>query len=211
MSESRTGRSSTEGQNSGINAWKWAFLILIGLLVGAFIWLYQQIQPVQVGEVSTESIEQAEGDLTFEVRTGREQVTQVANSYLEQEMADQPVDFAFMLEEQAELHGELEVFGFPIDFSLYMTPYVLENGNLQLRGESLNLGTLNMPISFAMSQIARQADFPEWIAIDSDEEMIVVNLNEYELENGVQFSFNRIDLEQDDIVVNIHLPQEAIQ
>lgn len=211
MSESRTGRSSTEGQNSGINAWKWAFLILIGLLVGAFIWLYQQIQPVQVGEVSTESIEQAEGDLTFEVRTGREQVTQVANSYLEQEMADQPVDFAFTLEEQAELHGELEVFGFPIDFSLYMTPYVLENGNLQLRGESLNLGTLNMPISFAMSQIARQADFPEWIAIDSDEEMIVVNLNEYELENGVQFSFNRIDLEQDDIVVNIHLPQEAIQ
>lgn len=211
MSESRTGRSSTEGQNSGINAWKWAFLILIGLLVGAFIWLYQQIQPVQVGEVSTESIEQAEGDLTFEVRTGREQVTQVANSYLEQEMADQPVDFTFMLEEQAELHGELEVFGFPIDFSLYMTPYVLENGNLQLRGESLNLGTLNMPISFAMSQIARQADFPEWIAIDSDEEMIVVNLNEYELENGVQFSFNRIDLEQDDIVVNIHLPQEAIQ
>lgn len=211
MPESRTGRSSTERQNSGINAWKWAFLILIGLLVGAFIWLYQQIQPVQVGEVSTESIEQAEGDLTFEVRTGREQVTQVANSYLEQEMADQPVDFTFMLEEQAELHGELEVFGFPIDFSLYMTPYVLENGNLQLRGESLNLGTLNMPISFAMSQIARQADFPEWIAIDSDEEMIVVNLNEYELENGVQFSFNRIDLEQDDIVVNIHLPQEAIQ
>lgn len=211
MSESRTGRSSTERQNSGINAWKWAFLILIGLLVGAFIWLYQQIQPVQVGEVSTESIEQAEGDLTFEVLTGREQVTQVANSYLEQEMADQPVDFTFMLEEQAELHGELEVFGFPIDFSLYMTPYVLENGNLQLRGESLNLGTLNMPISFAMSQIARQADFPEWIAIDSDEEMIVVNLNEYELENGVQFSFNRIDLEQDDIVVNIHLPQEAIQ
>lgn len=211
MPESRTGRSSTERQNSGINAWKWAFLILIGLLVGAFIWLYQQIQPVQVGEVSTESIEQAEGDLTFEVLTGREQVTQVANSYLEQEMADQPVDFTFMLEEQAELHGELEVFGFPIDFSLYMTPYVLENGNLQLRGESLNLGTLNMPISFAMSQIARQADFPEWIAIDSDEEMIVVNLNEYELENGVQFSFNRIDLEQDDIVVNIHLPQEAIQ
>lgn len=211
MSESRTDRSTTEGQNSRINAWKWAFLILIGLLVGAFIWLYQQIQPVQVGEVSTESIEQAEGDLTFEVRTGREQVTQVANSYLEQEMADQPVDFTFMLEEQAELNGELEVFGFPIDFSLYMTPYVLENGNLQLRGESLNLGTLNMPISFAMSQIARQADFPEWIAIDSDDEMIVVNLNEYELENGVQFSFNRIDLEQDDIVVNIHLPQEAIQ
>lgn len=211
MAESRKDRSTTESSKRGINIWKWAFLILVGLLLGIGFWGYRQLAPVQVGEENPAPIEQGEGDLTFEVRTGREQVSQVANAYLESEMADDFVGFTFALEEQAELHGEIDVFGFPIEFSLYLTPYVLENGNLQLRGDSLNIGTLNLPISFAMSQIARQVDFPEWIVVDSDEEMIIVNLNEYQLENGTQFSFNRIDLPEDDIVVNIHLPESAIQ
>lgn len=211
VSESRKERSTTESSRKGINIWKWAFLILVGVLLGMGFWGYRQLAPVQVGEENPAPIEQGEGDLTFEVRAGREQITQVANTYLEQEMADDSVGLNFVLDEQAELHGEIEVFGFPIEFALYLTPYVLENGNLQLRGESLNIGALNLPISFAMSQIARQADLPEWIVIDSDEEMIIVNLNEFQLENGTQFSFNRIDLPEDDIVVNIHLPESAIQ
>jgi uncharacterized protein YpmS len=208
VSESRVEQQTTKNK---VNIWKWAFIVLVGLLVGAVFWVYSQIQPVQIGEENTAAFEQVDSDLTFEVRTTRAQVTQVANTYLQQEMADGFVGFTFLLEEQAELHGEMEVFGFPIEFSLFMTPYVLENGNLQLRGESLNIGALNLPISFAMSQLARQVNFPEWIVIDSEEEMMIVNLNEFELENGVQFSFNRIDLVEDEIVINIHLPEEAIQ
>ena len=92
-----------------------------------------------------------------------------------------------------------------------MTPYVLENGNLQLRGESLNIGSLNLPISFAMAQISRQVDFPEWIAIDSEDQFIIVNLNEFSLDNGTQFSLERINLQENDIRLNIHLPLDAVR
>lgn len=211
MSEKQPKRSKRIAAIKNTNLWKWAFLILTGILIGALFWIYQQVQPVQIGEENLDPVVQEEQELTFEVRAGREQVAQVINTYLEEEMAEEFVGFTFALEEQAELHGEIEVFGFPIEFSLFMAPYVLENGNLQLRGESLNIGSLNLPISFAMSQIGRQLNFPDWIAINSEEERVVVNLNEFELENGVQFSFNRIDLLEDDIVINIHLPQEAIQ
>lgn len=212
MAKSRSERNTTNDERKkSINGWKWAFLILAGLLIGMLIWTYQQIQPVQIGEVNEAPFEQTESDMVFEVRTGRENVTRLANTYLEEEMADDFAGFTFQLEQQAELHGEIEVFGFPIEFALYMTPYVLENGNLQLRGESINLGSLNLPVSFAMAQIARQVDFPEWIVIDSEEQLIIVNLNDYKLDNGTQFSMSRIDLEEDDIRVNIHLPESAVQ
>lgn len=204
-------RSDNSGNKKTINIWKWAFLILVGLIVGAAIWLAVQLQPVSVGEENTAPLVTNDDDLIFEVSTTKADVTRLTNEYLEKELDDQYAGFSFSLEESAELNGEIEVFGFPIQFSLYMTPYVLENGNLQLRGDSINIGSLNLPISFAMSQLARQVDFPEWIVIDSENQFIIVNLNEFELENGTRFSADRINLEEDDIRLNIHLPVDAIR
>lgn len=209
MAEQRS--KKTEKETKQINLWKWAFLILIGLLIGLLIWLFVQLQPVKVGEENTEPFATSEEDLIFEVSTTKEDVTRLTNEYLNQELDGEFEGFRFDLEDSAELSGEIEVFGFPIEFSLFMTPYVLENGNLQLRGESLNIGSLNLPISFAMAQISRQVDFPEWIAIDSEDQFIVVNLNEFSLDNGTQFSLERINLQENDIRINIHLPLDAVR
>lgn len=212
MSEQRSKKNKqSSSRKSSINYWKWAFLILVGLLIGLLVWLFVQLQPVTVGEENTTPIETAEDDLIFEVSTTKEDVTRLTNEYLTQELDGQFEGFNFNLEDSAELSGEIEVFGFPIQFSLFMTPYVLENGNLQLRGESLNIGSLNLPISFAMAQISRQVDFPEWIAIDSENRFIIVNLNEFSLENGTQFSVDRINLQENDIRINIHLPLNAVR
>lgn len=209
MAEKRTNRPDNKSRS--INGWKWAFLVLMGLLIGMGIWLLIQLQPVSVGEENTEPISTAEDDLIFEMSTTKEDVTRLTNLYLQEELDNQFSGFEFSLEESAELSGEIEVFGFPIQFSLFMTPYVLENGNLQLRGESINIGSLDLPVSFAMAQIARQVDFPEWIAIDSESQFIIVNLNEFSLDNGTQFSLDRINLEENDLRINIHLPVEAIR
>ncbi|WP_208559957.1 YpmS family protein [Marinilactibacillus kalidii] len=208
MAEQRT--VNTKKKRS-INLWKWACLVLIGLIFGALIWLFVQLQPVNVGEENTESLVTNEDDLVFQVSTTKADVTRLTNEYLRNELDDQYAGFNFSLEDSAELSGEIEVFGFPIEFSLFMTPYVLENGNLQLRGDSINIGSLNLPISFAMSQLARQVDFPEWIVIDSENQFIIVNLNEFELDNGARFSADRINLEEDDIQFNIHLPLDAVK
>lgn len=212
MSEQRSQKSKqSSSKKSSNNYWKWAFLILVGLLIGLLVWLFVQLQPVTIEEENTAPIETAEDDLIFEVSTTKEDVTRLTNEYLTQELDGQFEGFNFNLEDSAELSGEIEVFGFPIQFSLFMTPYVLENGNLQLRGESLNIGSLNLPISFAMAQISRQVDFPDWIAIDSENRFIIVNLNEFSLENGTQFSVDRINLQENDIRINIHLPLNAVR
>lgn len=198
-------------QEKRVNYWKWAFIILVTVLLLLFIYIVIQLQAVQTGEVNTEPNTASESEVTFEVRSEKDDLTQVVNAYLEEETQDDFIGYSFNLEDQAVLHGEFDVFGLPVQFSLYFEPEVLDNGNLLLHAEEISLGSLNLPISFVLSQVASQVDFPDFIAVDSSEETIAVNLNEFELDNGIQFSVNEINLPQNDIGLYIHLPIEAVQ
>lgn len=201
------GKSETSHQR---NWWKWAFLILLGIIIGAIVWVFVQLQPYSEGSVNSTPLDTSD-EIVLEVRTGKEELTQLVNQYIENNMDENEMQYTLVLEDEAQLQGEIEVFGFPVPFSLLFDPYVLENGNLQLRATDLQLGTLSLPISFAMNQIGSRLPLPDWIAMDSETQLIVVNLNEFELQEGVHFSMERINLPEDDIRIHIHLPQDAVQ
>ncbi len=57
-----------------------------------------------------------------------------------------------------------------------------------------------------MNLIKSQLEVPDWVAINTEKEMIVFNLNEFYLENGMHFSADKIDLENDDIRLNVFIP-----
>lgn len=207
MAESRGSRTRKT------NGWMWAFLILAALLVASGIWLYMNIRPSQQDQAtqSTEEVANAEDSLTFEVVSDKAQLNRVINLYLENEMDGQFSGYTFTIDEDVELAGALQVFGFDVDFTLLMDPFVMEDGNLQLRATAIQLGALNLPISIAMNVLSQQLDLPEWVRIDSEEQLILIALNEFQLANGVQFSMQRIDLAEDDVRVNIILPEDAVK
>ena len=64
------------------------------------------------------------------------------------------------------------------------------------------------PITFAMNQIENQLNIPEWVAIDSEQETIVFNLNEFTLDSGIHFSMDKINLDENDIRVNVYVPAD---
>lgn len=208
MEDQPTTRSNEKKRSS--NGWKWAFLILLGVVVGAIFWFIMQLQPYSQGEVNQTPLDTSD-EIVLEVRTGKEELSQLVNQYIENNMDGDDMSYTLVLEDQAELQGEIEVFGFPVPFTLLFDPYVLENGNLQLRATDLQLGSLSLPISFVMNQIGSRLPLPDWVVMDSETQMIVINLNEFELREGVQFSVERIDLPEDDIRIRIHLPQDAVQ
>lgn len=82
----------------------------------------------------------------------------------------------------------------------------MENGNLQFKATGLSIGKLNLPISFALNQVESQLNIPEWVAIDSEQETVVFNLNQFTLESGMHFSVDKIDLDENDIRVNVYMP-----
>ncbi|TVP91506.1 YpmS family protein [Alkalibacterium sp.] len=207
MSETRGNRTK---KSSG---WMWAFFIILALNVAVAVWLVINLQgtPSDTDEARTGEPVHVETPITFEVLTNRSQMNQVVNLYLEEEMEEEDTDFRFELTDQAELHGVLQVLGFDVDFTLLTDPYVMEDGNLQLRAQSIQLGAFELPISMAMNVISQQIDLPEWVRVDSEQQFILVALNEFQLDNGTTFEMQHIDLEEDDIRIGIILPEEAIK
>ena len=191
----------------------WAFLILLGVIISLSIWIIVRLQPSssentgeQAGDVTV-----IEDSLSFEVVTDKNQLNRVINLYLEEELDEQFTGYNVMIAEHVQLSGALQVFGFDVDFLLRMDPYVVDDGSLQLRATSIQLGSFDLPIGIAMNVLSQQLDLPYWIRVDSEQQMILVALNEFQLENDVQFAMQRIDLQEDDIRLNIILPEEAVR
>ena len=201
MDEKRAGKEKKES----INLWKWAFLILAAILLGTGIWFIQQLQPVRYGEVN-ETIVNTEDVMTFSVSAQKEEVTQLMNQYIDEEVKGNNVNYEVLLDESFQLTGSFEVFGFEVPFNLYMDPFVTDNGNIQLKAKQLSLGQLNLPISFVMNQLGSQLSIPDWVVIDGETETITLNLNDFQLDSGIFFSAERIDLVENELLVNVHIP-----
>lgn len=206
MSETRGTRTKKS------NGWMWAFFIILGLNLALASWLAVNLQGTSSSSNGQETAEPIAVDnpLTFEVLTNRNQINQVVNLYLEEEM-EENTEFRFELTDRAELHGVFQLLGFDVSFTLLTDPYVMEDGNLQLRAQSIQLGAFELPIGIAMNVISQQIDLPEWVRIDSEQQLILVALNEFQLDNGTTFEMQQIDLESDEIRIGIILPGEAIK
>lgn len=199
--------------NRSFNVWKWLFIglvtFIILVMIGGGLYLSQQVQSINQGPIDT-SQRVVQDEYTFQVSTDKENLTGVINQYLEEETQDSFIGYQFDLTDQVELHGSFSVLGFDLNFALFFEPCVLDNGNVQLQADSITLGQLDLPISFVLSQVARQVDFPHFIKINAHEEVINIELTNFELDNGIHFAAERLDLRNDILSILIYLPQEAI-
>ena len=210
MTDTRGNRTETK-QTGG---WKWAFLVLLLINIGALIWLSIQLDLFSDSETTqpaNEELAVSEDDINLELVTDKEQVDRIVNLYLQEELDERFNGYTVTVSDLVELNGALNIFGFDVDFGLYMEPLVMENGNLQLRAERIRLGELDLPVGIALNILSQQLELPEWIRIESEQEFILVAFNEFSLENGLQLRMRRIDLEGDDIRLDIILPEEAIK
>ena len=198
-------------RSASVNIWKVAFLLLLGILVGTIAWVSIQLFSPTETEREAESPsteEYATDNILLEVRSEKKQIELLANQYLSNEIDNGQLSYELYLKEVAQLIGELDIFGIPVPFELDLDPYVMEGGNLQLKATSLSLGNLNLPISFVMKQMEKQLKLPEWVTIHADSKYLIVHFDEFSLKSGVHFSMEYINLSEDDIRVNVFVPNE---
>ena len=148
------------------------------------------------------------GDPILTISTNKEKVNQVIAYYLEEYLDNSDIQYHFTLENEAMLTGEFEILTFPVTFYLYFDPYVMENGNVQLRAKSLSVGTLNLPVSEVMKMVKRNFKLPEWIEVNSEEQNIMIRLDKFQMANGLFMKANRINLLDDDIQFSLYLPKD---
>lgn len=195
-----------ENQKNRLNYWKWAFLLLFSLVLGIVIWLTTQLTPFIQGEPNLALNVSTKDEMSFQVQADKKDLNQLVTNYIDEELSNKQVDFNFILDKQAQLSGTFQLFGRDAGFSLFLDPFVMENGNLQFKATRISVGALDLPISFAMNLIKSQLNVPDWVAINTKKEIIVFNLNEFYLKSGMHFSVDKIDLEEDDIRLNVFIP-----
>lgn len=191
-----------------LNPWKTAFFLLLALILGSGAFLTSRILAIREPNYKAAPTVQRKGDPILSINTNKEKVNQVIDYYLEEYLDNGDIQYHFALENEAMLTGEFEILTFPVTFYLYFDPFVMENGNVQLRAKSLSVGTLNLPVSEVMKMVKRNFKFPEWIEVNSEEQNIMIRLDKFQMANGLFMKANRINLLDDEIQFSLYLPKD---
>lgn len=191
-----------------LNPWKAAFLFLVAVLIGGFLLLFTRLtqERENVSQIIAENVVR-EGDPVITINSNKEQVNRFVDFYLADLQKDAEQQYQFVLKNEALLTGEFDLLGFPVSFYLYFDPFVMANGNIQLKAKSLSIGALGLPINQVLKMIQNNSEIPEWIDIQSKEEMIILRLDQFELKNGMFFRADKINLVDNEIQLNVFLPE----
>ena len=191
-----------------LNPWKAAFLFLVAVLIGGFLLLFTRLtqERENVSQNVAENVVR-EGDPVITINSNKEQVNRFVDFYLANLQKDAEQQYQFVLKNEALLTGEFELLGFPVSFYLYFDPFVMANGNIQLKAKSLSIGALGLPINQVLKMIQNNSEIPEWIDIQPKEEMIILRLDQFELKNGMFFRADKINLVDNEIQLNVYLPE----
>ena len=187
-----------------INYWKYSFIVLLALVIGTLGFIAYNVSAPQTKQVQTEKMIKA--DSTFDIQMHKKQINSVVAYYLENYLENSKVKYNFTLDQQAILSGQFKFLGFPVEFNRFFKPYVLENGDIQLRAKQLAVGQLKVPMSFVFNYIQRQYKFPKWVVLNAHKSRITLRLNEFKLANGMQVKARHIDLKNDKIDLSVYVP-----
>ena len=191
-----------------LNPWKAAFLFLVAVLIGGFLLLFTRLtqERENVSQIIAENVVR-EGDPVITINSNKEQVNRFVDFYLADLQKDAEQQYQFVLKNEALLTGEFDLLGFPVRYYLYFDPFVMANGNIQLKAKSLSIGALGLPINQVLKMIQNNSEIPEWIDIQPKEEMIILRLDQFELKNGMFFRADKINLVDNKIQLNVYLPE----
>lgn len=184
-------------QQRATNPWMWAFIVLVGLMIGAGgATVYQLTRPVNT--TTTVKAPNRDGSVMRVDLTKRE-VNRVIDNYLSHYLTQDDVKYSLVIGNHAVLKGQFKFFGQSVEFGIQCDPYVLTNGNVKLKATKMTVGALAVPIDYVLSYAGKNFNFPDWVQVNSQDRSIVLALNQFDLGNGLHVRADRIDLVHDRI------------
>lgn len=192
-----------------INHWKVAFIVLIGLIIGSAAFVF--IRVTQVREPNYKPVPELvekDGTPVIAIQSKKKQINALIDFYLGDFQKGSDITYKFYLENEAMLNGTFEVLGHPIQFYLYFDPYVMDNGNVQLKAKSLSIGTLGLPMKEILKFVQRDYKLPNWVEVNPDDSTVLLRLDQFRMQNGLFIRAEKINLVDDDIRMNIYLPKD---
>ncbi|MDI7741852.1 YpmS family protein [Lysinibacillus fusiformis] len=192
-----------------MNKWKVAFFALTGVIILFFTLLfYWATSPSEDVQIEKKSATVNPSDSVLLVEATADDIEKIALKYLQKELANSPLPLDFVINESIKLNSELTAFGVTVPFSMEFDPIVTEEGNIQLKQNSVNVGRINLEPITVLKLMNDAVSFPEWIVVRPNEEEIYVDLSDIEVMNGARVRAKEIDLENNRILLEVIVPNE---
>ncbi|ALS03271.1 hypothetical protein ATZ33_04600 [Enterococcus silesiacus] len=193
-----------------INRWKVAFIILIGIIIGSLAFIFVRVTQVREPNYKpVPELVEKDGTPVIAIQSNKKQVNALIDFYLKDFQKGSDITYKFYLENEAMLNGTFEVLGHPIQFYLYFDPYVMDNGNVQLKAKSLSIGTLGLPMKEILKFVQRDYKLPNWVEVNPEDSTVLLRLDQFRMQNGLFIRAEKINLVDDDIRMNIYLPKDS--
>ena len=181
--------------NRPVNRWKWAFTVLLAVIVLATGTVINRVTAPAPTPAVTRKADI--GDTSMTVELNRHQVNALAANYLNRFLRGQQVKYTFIVGQQyATLAGDTKFLGAKIRFALNFIPERQKNGNVLLRAKGLSIGRLNLPVKIVMGYIAKNYNVPKWVKIDAKKKTILLDLNQYSAKRSLKYSAQEINMAQ---------------
>ncbi|GFH41741.1 hypothetical protein Hs30E_02920 [Lactococcus hodotermopsidis] len=182
--------------------WKYLFMLLLALNI-AFIGVIGFQVTKSRDQKVLDNIAVIEGThKVAAITTDTEQLNSLINNYLET-FQTKDMSYKFYLSQKAVFEGSYKFFGTEIPLYVYLEPYALKNGTVELKVTSFSIGTLNLPISEVLKFVSNKIDLPDFVAVHAEEEEIVVNLTQLEIAKNTYVQADKIDLKNGQFTFNL--------
>ena len=188
--------------------WKWAFAILLGLVLGfiVFVWFQVTTPSSDQIQIATQTTQKQGQYANVNVVLNKEQLSAAVNYYLQQNQKKGAIKYRFVLDKSAILMGTTKILGKDVSFTLYATPQLDDSGNLVLKTKSVAIGSLNAPPSFVLGYIKNNYDLGKWAKINASKATITLDLNQLTKKQGIKIQGEKFDLKQDDLQFKVAFP-----
>lgn len=203
-------RSRNNKEKTSINFWKWAFLSLVSLIVIGLFLFVRALQPVSIKESDPKNTTELTNELSLVSTITTEDAEVLMNQSIEAMLIDEQLSYEVILDDQLEIRSTVKLFTFEVPYTLFLDPYVTEDGNLQLRANAIELANFSLPVSAVLSLLAGELELPFYIGVDSAAKIILIDFNELSTRHGIGITMKKIDLENNEIQLKLSVNQATL-
>ena len=187
--------------------WKIALLGVLAMLVLLFVSSFIPNRPkTQNSTTGTKIVEQ--GENWMEVTLSKTEIQSLLDSVSKKNQEENPTFPNFVMNDSViQISGDANALGITVPYKMTTVPYVTEEGDIQLKIQSVQLAGLSLPLFLAMGRL-QQMEFPEWFQLNAEQQYFLLNLSG--LHEGNTIKAKKINLKTNEFIFSISISNDNI-
>lgn len=190
--------------NCKLGIWKILFvsLLIINIIFVLIIFYFINGSNMELPNYSSVS----EGEVALDIATNKESINKLINNVIRNNETEDTLKYSLILTEVVEFYTIIPIFNQEIQLVMTFIPEALPNGDILLKQQSLQLGRMNLPVSYVLSFIQKQNMLPKWVLLNPEDKEVYLALSEIEIEQQLILKAKSIDLTEDELIFQLIMP-----